>query len=127
MFIFVFLNFLCLVIVLAKCIWHSESSRITTAKAIDRLLNVPKREIDVIIEEQNMFEGDPEHNCSDCYDSGSDSDSDSSEKENSSSDKERLSAKKEDSSDDSAVMVDYVEKSKQLISAIKDELEKKTD
>jgi hypothetical protein len=135
MFIFALLNLICLVLVLSKCIWYSESSRITTAKRIDRLFNVPKKEIDLVLEEQNMFEGDPEHRCSDCEDDGDYSGADSTSEEqnpapstNSEKDSEKDSEHiNDDSSTDSAVMVDYVEKSKDLISQIKDELEKKND
>jgi hypothetical protein len=137
MFIFVLLNLLCLILILSKCIWHSESSRNTTARNIDRLFNVPKREIDVILEEQNMFEGDPEHRCSDCEGDYSNNEDDSEDDSQNDSEKSKntincdkpkpIDDEDDEDSSDSAVMVDYVEKSKDLISKIKDELEKKND
>jgi hypothetical protein len=74
MFIFVLLNLICLSIILAKFIWHSENSRRETARYVNKLFGVPKTELDIIREEQDAEELN--HTCDHCND-GCDTDDDS--------------------------------------------------
>ena len=74
MFIFVLLNLICLSIILAKFIWHSENSRQETARYVNKLFGVPKTELEIIREEQDAEELN--HTCEHCND-GCDTDDDS--------------------------------------------------
>jgi hypothetical protein len=74
MFIFAFLNLICLTIILAKFIWHSEHSRTEFARNIDKLFGVPKREIEIIKEEQDDGE-ELNHTCDHCINGCDDEDS----------------------------------------------------
>jgi hypothetical protein len=74
MFIFVFLNLICLSIILAKFIWHSENSRQETARYVNKLFGVPKTELELIAEEQDGEELN--HTCDQCNDGCDDDDKD---------------------------------------------------
>jgi hypothetical protein len=77
MFIFVLLNLICLSIILAKFIWHSENSRRTVARNIDKIFGVPIGELEIIREEQDTEELN--HTCDHCIDAcNSDEDDDKS-------------------------------------------------
>ena len=64
MFIFVLLNLICLSIILSKFIWHSENSRRTVARNIDKIFGVPMGELELIKEEQDAEELN--HTCDHC-------------------------------------------------------------
>jgi hypothetical protein len=85
MFIFAILNFICLSIILAKFIWHSENSRRETARYINNLFGVPKTELELIAEEQDAEELN--HTCEQCND-GLEEEEDNEEDDNEEEDNE---------------------------------------
>jgi len=54
MLFFVFLNLICLSIILAKLISYSEYNRYETSMYVDKLFGIPKKELDLIREDQEI-------------------------------------------------------------------------
>jgi hypothetical protein len=147
MFIFVFLNLICLSIILAKFIWHSENSRQETARYINKLFGVPKTQLELIAEEQDAEELN--HTCEQCDDGCDDENSDSThdsmpdlveaETKQVETDNKEDESKAEESDDvsiehvnaeDLEVIKDtlnYIKNTKEMLIEIKSELEKKSD
>ena len=144
MFIFVFLNLICLSIILSKIIWYSENSRRETDYIINEILGIPKRELDLIREEQDAEELN--HTCEYCIDGCEESDEDDNthdsmpdlvEAENKQDDVMKEVAEESDdvsiehvSAEDLDVIKDtlgYIQKTKEMLIEIKSDLEKKID
>jgi hypothetical protein len=150
MFIFVLLNLICLSIILAKFIWHSENSRQETARYVNKLFGVPKTELELITEEQDGEELN--HTCDQCNDGCDDDDKDEDDLSTHDSmpplvetqtkgegEGEGDESKSEESDDVSIEHVnvedlevikdtlDYIQKTKNMLIEIKSDLEKKID